>query len=409
MNAFLRRVFGFKAGEERALVASFLCFFFLMFGYYLLRPFRDALGLGRGTEKLPWYFTATFGGICVAVPIYSALAARFPRHRLIAIAYRFFAANLVLFWAGFALGAQSLLAPVFFVWVSVYNLFVVSLFWSFMADVWSTVDAKRLFGAVAAGGSAGAILGPTVTALLAKPIGPPQLLLISAVTLEISVQCARRLGAPPSKAVGGGILAGFINVARSPYLLGIGAQILCFAVTSTVLYTQQAAYVAQAFPDTAARTTLFARLDVAINVTALAIQLFLTGRFMRAAGLTAALALLPLLTMAGFLVMGAVPSVILLVGLQALRRALHFAVDRPAREVLFTLVPREDKYKAKSFLDTFVYRGADVVGIWAYTGIASFGTSLGATSLWAAPIAAVWLAVAITVGRGAEKKGALPA
>src|SRR5262249_43121510 len=253
VNAFLRRVFGFKAGEERALVASFLCFFFLMFGYYLLRPFRDALGLGRGTEKLPWYFTATFGGICVAVPIYSALAARFPRHRLIAIAYRFFAANLVLFWAGFALGAQSLLAPVFFVWVSVYNLFVVSLFWSFMADVWSTVDAKRLFGAVAAGGSAGAILGPTVTGLLAQPIGPPQLLLIAAVTLEISVQCARRLGAPPSKAVGGGILAGFINVARSPYLLGIGAQILCFAVTSTVLYTQQAAYVAQAFPDTAAR------------------------------------------------------------------------------------------------------------------------------------------------------------
>ncbi len=403
MNALLRRVFGFKPGEERGVMWSFLCFFFLMFGYYLLRPFRDALGLGRGTEKLPWYFTATFGGICVVVPIYSALVARFPRHRLVAIAYRFFAANLVLFWAGFAAGAQSFLAPVFFVWVSVYNLFVVSLFWSFMADVWSTGDAKRLFGAMAAGGSAGAILGPTLTTLLATPIGPPQLLLISAVMLELSVQCARRLGAPPSKAVGGGILAGFTHIVRSPYLLGIAAQILCFAVTSTVLYAQQAAYVAQAFPDAPARTTLFARLDLAVNVTALAIQLFLTGRFMRRAGLTAALALLPLLTATGFLVMGAIPSILVLVGLQALRRALHFAVDRPAREVLFTLVPREEKYKAKSFLDTFVYRGADVVGIWAYTGITSLGTGLGATSLWSAPIAVAWLVVAVVIGRAAEK------
>ena len=398
------RLFGAEPGEERRLVWSFLCFFFLLCGYYLLRPIRDAMGIDRGIDKLPWVFTATFATICVVVPLYSAVASRFPRHRILAFAYRFFAFNLLLFWAGLVFGIGKTLGPVFFVWTSVFNLFVISVFWSFMADVWDPPQARRLFSVIAAGGSLGAIVGPTITNLLVTEIGRAPLLLVAVALLEASVQCAARLRGSDKPAMGGNPLSGILHVFRSPFLFGIAAQVFCFALTSTILYFQQATYVASASSDIDVRAALFARIDQIINTATLLLQLFLVGRFVRRAGLTAALAVLPLVTAGAFFVIGVVPTIGVLVAAQAIRRALHFAIDRPARETLFTLTPPEDKYKSKIFIDTFVYRGADAVGGWTYAGLAAIASGLAGTSFLSAPIGLVWLVVALAIGRAAEKR-----
>jgi len=399
----LSRFVDARPEEERRLLWSFLCFFFLLTAYYLLRPIRDAMGLDRSVEKLPWLFTATFLTICVTVPIYSLVAARFPRHRVLAVAYRFLALTWVLFFAGLVLGAGKWLGYVFYVWVSVVNLFFISIFWSFMADVWDPRQARRLFAAIAAGGSVGAILGPGLTTLLVTEIGPPPLLLLAAGLFEASRWCAGRLGSAGTPPIGGNPLAGILHVFRSKFLFGIAAQIFCFALTSTILYLQQASYVAQAASKVDVRAALFARLDLAINIGTLILQLFIVGRFVRWARLSGALVVLPLGTAIGFLVLGVIPSIGILVAVQALRRALHFAVDRPAREMLWTQMPPEDKYKAKVFTDTFVYRGADGIGAWTHAGFAAIASGLAGTSLLAAPIALVWLGVALAVGRAAER------
>jgi ATP:ADP antiporter, AAA family len=418
----LGRVADVREGEGRAVGWAFAYFFSLLCGYYLLRPLREEMGIRGGVEKLHWVFTATFAVMLLAAPLYSTLVARVPRARAVPWVYRFFLANLLAFFALFEAGAApAWVARGFFVWVSVYNLFVVSVFWSLLADVFTPGEGKRLFGLVAAGGSAGALAGSGLVALLAPRLGIPGLVLLSAALLEVSARCAGRLAAwgraraaaareagpadgplaarGTGEAVGGSPLSGITALFRSRYLLGAALQMLLFALGSTFLYFQQARIVAAAFPDPAVRTRLFGAVDLAVNLVALATQSLATGRIVSALGLGPALALVPGISIAGFVALAAAPSVWTLAAIQAVRRAAHFGLERPSREVLFTVVSREDRYKAKSFIDTFVYRGGDTLSGWLHAGLAGLGLGLAALSLSAIPIAAAALALALWLGR----------
>ncbi len=266
----LTRMVDAREDEIRALAWSFAYFFFVLCSYYILRPLRDEMGVLGGVRNLQWLFIATFLAMLVAVPLFGWLASKFSRRRIIPIVYRFFIANILIFYGLMtAFPGEVWLARVFFVWVSLFNLFVVSVFWSFMADLWNNEQGRRLFGFIAAGGSAGAIAGPVVTASLVGLLGPVTLLLISAVLLEFSAQCVLRrrhaAGQPASVAIGGGIFAGIIETMRSPYLLGICLYILLFTTLSTFLYFMQAHIVADAFDNSADRTRVFALIDLAVS------------------------------------------------------------------------------------------------------------------------------------------------
>ncbi|HSB18684.1 MAG TPA: MFS transporter [Anaeromyxobacteraceae bacterium] len=403
--ALLGRLVAVRPGERTALFWSFAYFFSLLSGYYLLRPVREEMGIRGGVENLPWAFTATFASMLVAVPLFSWLVARVPRARAIPIVYRFFLVHLLVFWILLRSGAgHGLVARAFFVWVSVYNLFVVSVFWAYMADVWESSQAKRLFGFVAAGGSAGALLGPLLAAGLVRPLGVPALLLVSAGLLEVAARCAGRLGrwarqarpgdAGAGAALGGGPFAGVAEVLRSRYLAALAAQMLLFTASGTILYFQQARLVSSLLHDSAARTRLFAGIDLAVNLASLLTQSLLTGTVLTRLGLGFALAIHPVLAASGLLAIAAWPSLALVTGVQALRRAVHYGLERPAREALYTVVPREEKYKAKSFIDTVVYRGGDALSAWTWTGISALGPGLAGAALAATPLAVAWLLVA---------------
>lgn len=409
---WLRRAVDVHDGEVAALLWSFAYFFCLLTGYYILRPLRDEMGIAGGVANLPWLFTATFAAMLVAVPVFGFIVARFPRSVFVPLVYWFFIANIVVFYGLFTLGdatatESATIARAFFVWVSLFNLFVVSVFWSFMADIFRSEQGRRLFGFIAAGGSAGALLGPSLTAALAVPLGPTNLLPVSALFLSGAVFCIHRLRAAtgsrevPSEsqaAIGGGVLAGVTEVARSPYLIGICVYMVLYTTTSTFLYFEQAHIVAGAFEDGGERTRVFALIDLAVGLLTLTTQCLLTGRMMVRFGVGAILALVPALTVVGFLALAVAPGVALIVAFQALRRAANFALSRPAREVLYTVVTPEQKYKSKNFIDTVVYRGGDAASGWAFAGLAGLGLELAAIALVAVPVAALWIGVGLALG-----------
>jgi len=420
----LARAVEVRPGELRALLLSFAYFFCLLSSYYVLRPLRDEMGVASGVEHLQWLFSGTFAAMLAAVPVFGWIVARLPRRRFVPLVYRFFAVNILIFFALFSLDPGAIaVARAFYIWVSLFNLFVVSVFWSVMADLFTNEQGRRLFGFVAAGGSAGALLGPSLTASLAVPLGPINLLPIAVVLLELAVQCALALfrHAPPRNVagadadadvdageapIGGSILAGFTAVLRSRYLAGICLYMLLFTATSTFLYVEQANVVAGAFADPAERTRLFALIDLAVGLLTLATQLFATGRLIRRIGTAGALAATPLLTAAGFLALAAAPTLVLVVAFQALRRAANFALSQPAREVLFTVIGREAKYKSKNFIDTAVYRGGDAASGWAFAGLRGLGLDLATIALVAVPLALLWLATGIFLGRREARSAA---
>ncbi|UQA59425.1 NTP/NDP exchange transporter [Polyangium aurulentum] len=391
-----------RPGELGTLIWSFLYFFFLLCGYYILRPLRDAMGIAGGEKALPWLFTATFVTMLAMVPLYGAVVARASRRRIIPYVYRFFALNLVLFFTLFELGVSRVaVGKVFFVWTSVYNLFVVSVFWSFMADVFTNEQGKRLFGAIAAGGSLGGIVGPEITELLAPRLGQQRiffLLLLSALALEGCLLCVRRIqraagergAAPP---VGGSLIAGIRLVLTSPYLAGICASTLCLTATATFIYLEQAHIIATTTVDPAARTQLFASVDKRVNLVALLLEIVLTGRVLSRIGLGAGLAALPVVTGAGFIGLAAAPSLLFIAVFSGVRRAIHYAIERPAREVLFTVVDREAKYKAKTFIDTVVYRGGDAASARGYAALVGAGLGATGVAMLSVPLCALWLGV----------------
>lgn len=426
---WVARIAPLRAGESAALLWSFGYFFCLLAGYYVLRPLRDEMGIAGGVRNLQWLFTATFFVMLAAVPLFGAVVARLPRRRFIPLVYHFFVVNIAVFWLFLTFDIGKIyVARTFFVWISVFSLFAVSVFWSFMADLYSVEQGKRLFGFVAAGGSLGALLGPSLTIALAKPLGPVNLLIVAALLLEFAVLCAHRLESaallarspnvpapqPASIArgaaepLGGRWLAGLWMVFRSPYLGGIAAWVALLSLAGTFLYFQQANIVAAASDDPAVRTRIFAAIDLAVGVLTIVIQIVATGRIIARFGAGPAAAVLPAVFAAGFVVLATFPVLAVVIAFQALQRTANFALSNPAREALFTVLAREEKYKAKNVIDVVVFRGADAASGWLFAALRAGGLELSAISLAAVPVAALWSSLAIILGRAQERRRGAP-
>jgi AAA family ATP:ADP antiporter len=412
-HAFLSRLAQARPGEAAVLGWAWLYIFSVLSSYYIMRPIRDQMGVAGGVNNLQWLFTGTLIGMLVLNIPYAFLVKTLPRTRFITVTYRFFAANILLFAIAlhFADAEQTIwIGRAFFIWISIFNLFVVSVFWALIVDTFNSEQGKRLFGFIAAGATIGAITGSSITATLARHVPTPFLLVGAIVLLEVAVFSVRHLSrlsealnARPKEAasqpIGGGVLAGITHPFKSAYLANVSLFILLFAITATFLYFQQASLVRDNFHDRGAQTAFFAQIDLAVNVITLIVQLFFTGRIVGILGVGLTLAILPALTLLGFGALTVLPAVSTLVVFQVLRRSTDYAIARPTREVLYTVVPREDRYKAKSFIDTVVYRGGDQVGAWAYALIAmtGFGSTLMATI--AIGLAAVWLINGLWLGR----------
>ena len=394
--------------EWPALGWAFVYFFLLLAAYYVLRPVRDALAVQAGAGQLQWLFTATFVAMLALVPAYGWLCARLPRAKFLPAVYGFFVLNLLFFYFFPQPG-------VFFVWLNVFNLFAVSVFWSLMADLFSPEQATRLFAAIAAGGSCGAIAGPALTAAAATTLGTQNLLLLSAALLSAALRSMLQLlawgrkhprqGEPPAdEPLGGSILAGARAALTSPYLLGICAYLFCYTVLSTSLYFQQVDIVGKAIPEVAERTRFFATVDLAVNAIALLLQLAVSARLAKRIGAGWMLALMPLVSIAGFAALGIAPTLAVLVVVGVTRRAGEFAISKPMREALYTAVSREDRYKAKGFTDTVVYRGGDALSGWIFNALRAAGLGAGAIAWAAVPVAGAWLAIAFWLGRSYRRK-----
>ncbi|HET6369165.1 MAG TPA: MFS transporter, partial [Pseudomonadales bacterium] len=387
------RLLAIRPGEGRAALWSFAYFFCVLASYYVLRPVREEMGVATGVERLPWLFTGTFAAMVAAVPLFGLLAARFPRRTLLPVVYAFFIVCILgLFALLRGVGAPAWAPAAFFIWLSVFNLFVVSVFWSFMADVWREEQARRLFGFIAAGGSAGALVGPAVTALLAPRLGPVNLLPVAAALLAGALVCVARLrgdvpaagpGTLPAdeSPLGGGALGGFTRVLGSTYLAGIALFVALGTLFATFVYFQQAQIMRSAFADPGRRTAVFAVMDLIVNALTIGAQLFVTGALATRFGVTRVLPALPVLTLAGFTVLTLAATAGVLIMFQVLRRAAQYGITGPAREMLFTVVPREDKYKAKNLIDTVISRGGDALSGWAFAGLSALGLGMAGVSL----------------------------
>jgi len=413
MNRLFAKIVDVKPNEIRALWLSFVFFFVVLAGYYVIRPIRDNIG-ANNYENLWWMFTVVLITMIAANALFSAIVSRMSRRRFIPIAYRSFIINLIIFFFLMRMappGKQPWVDGCFFVWVSVFNLFATTVFWSFMTDLFTTEQGKRLFGFIAVGGSLGGILGPIITASLVHHVSTDVLLLICAAMLEVAAQTVRFFpaefrtqdphgeSAVAEKPIGGGIWEGITHICRSPYLFGLFLFILLYTLTSTWTYFQQAELTKVGFTDRAARTAFFAKLDFSVNTLTLFLQIFLTGRLMKFLGVTVTLLFMPVLSLFGFAAMGIAPVIAMLATFQVARRASTFAFMRPAREVLFIVLRREDKYKAKSFIDTFGYRCGDQLGAWSYKGLQELGLGLSAISFIAVPVVAGWCALGVWLGR----------
>ena len=413
LHRLLRPLVAVRREELAVLLLGTVYLFCAFASWYILRPIRDEMGVAGGVDNLKWLFAGTLLATLAIQPVWGAAVARWPRRRVIAVAYRFFALAWVGFFVAFGTAgpaAQVWIGRTFWVATSLFSLFVVSVFWSLLTDVLRDEAGKRLFGFLAAGGTLGAVAGGVLTAGLVERLGSAPLLLVSAVLLEAAVRLAgaltSRAGSDlPGQAridrqpVGGGWASGITHVLRSPYLLGIALFMLLYTLGSTFLYFLQARIVEEAFSDRAARTVFFAQVDVIVNAVTLVLQTGVTGRLLARLGVTGTLTLLPALSVVGFLTLGMAPTLAVLVAFQVARRATNFAIARPAREVLYIPLTREDKYKAKNFLDTAVYRLGDQAGAWADAGLAALGFGIAGLAVAAAPLAAAWLALALWLGR----------
>ncbi len=419
------RLIDIRPGEGPALAWSWAYIFSILAAYYVLRPIRDQMGVAGGIENLPWLFTATLVGMLTLNVPFAWLVKRMPRARFVPLTYRFFALNIIGFAAALYLAPPDWdvwIGRVFFIWLSIFNLFVVSIFWATIVDVFSNEQGRRLFGFIAAGATLGAIAGSATTAGVAKNVPTWGLMLCAVVLLEAAVFSMRGLarlaqqlhevpgggneGTTRDTAIGGSIWSGITRTLASPYLLNIALFLLLFSITSTFLYFEQAGIAKRSFPDRQSQTAFFASVDLAVNVLTLGVQLFLTGRIVARLGVAATLALLPAFSVLGFAALAVAPTIGVIVAFQVLRRAGNFAIARPIREVLFTVVPREDRYKAKSFIDTVVYRLGDQAGAWSFTGLGAVGLGVAGVSGVAVPLSMLWFVNSLWLGRAQEKRRA---
>jgi ATP:ADP antiporter, AAA family len=413
----LRRLIDVAPAELPALGWCWLYIFSVLASYYILRPIRDQMGVAGGVNNLPWLFTGTLIVMLLLNVPFSALVKLLPRRQFISLSYRFFAVTILAFGAAlhWATPDQTVwVGRAFFIWTSVFNLFVVSIFWSMVVDIFSSEQGKRLFGFIAAGATLGAIVGSSLTASLVLLVHPAFLLIGAALLLEVATLCVRRLARLSSavsdrprsereeQPIGGGVMSGFVDAVRSPYLLNTAIFLLLYAVTSTFLYFSQASVVSASFTGRGAQTAFFATIDLLVNSITLVVQVFLTGRLVKWFGVAVVLAVLPVMSMLGFGAIAVLPTLMAVASFQVVRRAGNFALTQPARQVLYTVVSREDRYKAKNFIDTAVYRAGDQVGAWSYALIGAVGWGIKQAGIVAIALSALWLVNGVWLGRRQE-------
>src|SRR5215510_9344764 len=402
LRAAIQSLTNAKSEEVVPLTWAFLYFFFLLCGYYILRPVRDEMAIEGGVQHLPWMLTGTFVTLLAVTPLFGYLSARVPRRRLLLTVYLFFVANLV----GFFVLLMSHITPewvarVFFVWLSVFNLFVVSVFWSFMADLFTPEQGARLFAVIAAGGSTGAMTGPLLTAGLTYVVPIATLMLISAAFLIACCVCIHQLDRwaqqhpvtrvrQQGEPIGGSIWAGIRLALTSPYLMGICLYLFCLTTTATFLYLEQTRLVGAQILSAEARTRLFAVVDLAVNVITFMTQVCVTSRMISVLGLGSALVFLPVVSAIGFGAIGLMPLLLVLILFTVARRVGEYAISKPAREVLFTVVSREEKYKAKNFIDTAISRGGDAATGWIVNSVKALGVTTTQLAWIVVPITLLW-------------------
>jgi ATP:ADP antiporter, AAA family len=419
MTSTLQRSLNLRRDELAPVLMAAVYFFCLLTALMVLRPAREALGMQRGIEAIRWLFMATLVVTLFVNPLFGWLVSRFRKMTFIAVTYAFFVANLMLFYGLLALAPDAIgqtTGQVFYVWMGVFNLFGTMVFWALMADRFSYDQSKRVFGLVAVGGTAGAIAGSGLAVLLAERLGTAGLLLIAAGFLSAALAAAfvvhRTTGpwqpvrgetleaaAEETGIIGGSAWQGLTAVVRSPYLLGISAYVLILAVLVTFIYFTRLQMVAALGDDLDMRTGVFARIDLAAQVATLILQAIVAGHLMKRVGVAVTLAIAPVTVALGFIGLALTGTLAALVAFEATFKAVQRAIMRPARETLFTVVSVEDKYKAKAFTDTFVYRAGDVVGAQTEGLLGRLGLGLAALASVAVPLALVWAAVGIWLGR----------
>lgn len=413
------RILGLQKHEYFAVAWSFVYFFSVLSAYYMLRSVRESMAVAGGVQNIPWLFSGTFIVMLIATPIFGWVASRYPRKRFLPWVYYFFAANILLFYAGFSYTISNNLDYIwigraFFVWLSVFNLFVVSVFWSFMADIYTREQGRRLFGIISAGGSTGALLGPLATSALVVPIGFHNLLPISAILLLFSAYCISQLRrwvesgdaadqektVASSQPLGGNAFGGITHVFQSKYLTAIAISSVIASLMGTALYMFMADLVGDAFAGADERTRIFALLDAATNTLSLIGQLLIVKHVVQRFGIGVTLSLLPILSLLGFLLLAINPAFAVVAILQAARRALGFGLHKPTSDMLYSVVSPEEKYKAKNFIDTALYRGGDLLGTWSVKFMLTFGgLGIAGVSVVMLPFAVLWAVVALWIGR----------
>ncbi len=434
--ALITRALGIRREEFAAVAWSFAYFFCLLAAYYMLRSVREAMAIVGGTENIPWLFTGTFVAMLLATPVFGWVASRFPRKTFLPWVYYFFIANILIFFAAFSYAEaralnQIWIARAFFVWLSVFNLFVVSVFWSFMADIYSKEQCRRLFGVISAGGSAGALLGPIVTGMVVIPIGFRNLLPLSSLLLLVAIYCVYRLrrwtlehetgaqkeAVESNTPLGGSPLDGIRQVFTSRYFSSIALALLLANFLGGVIYMFMAEMVSIEFPATGQQivagvaspntdkhTQVFALLDAITNALSLIGQLLIVRYSVRNLGVGTTLAVLPVVSIIGFALLAFNPTFVILAGLQVLRRSIGFGLTKPTSDMLYAVVSPEARYKAKNFIDTAIYRASDTVTTWSVKLIGTLGFGLGGIAFICVPIAAIWTALALFIGRQYDER-----
>lgn len=408
-GAYLGRLLKVEAGEWQRLAIAFLYFFLLLTGYFMLRPIRGAIA-AADAHNLQWLYTATFITMLLLVPLFGYLVSHFKRRYFLPGIYLFFISNLLVFAWLFKAGMPDIWVQRFYyVWLSVFNLFVVSIFWSFMADIFRAEQARRLFGTIAAGGSLGAVFGPLITSAVAGSIGNGGLMLSGAGLLLLATLAAVWLGrhtgsrdrsARAESVIGGSIWEGAVKVFSSKYLIFICLLMLAHNLTATFLYNGLAVLVSEQIPaEGTARTVFFSNLNLAVNLIAFMLQFVLTSRIIAWLGMPRTMVLMPMLLAAGMVILGSSLTLVLFASVQVAQRSMNYGLIGPIKEMLFTVVDRATKYKSKNFIDTVVYRGSDVTASWIFKGLTVLGFSLSQIAFLFIPLMGVWVVISWNLGK----------
>ena len=411
MRNYLKNIFAIKNNEFVIVAWSFLYFFSLLAAYYLLRPVRDAMAIVGGVQNIPWLFTGTFLIMLLVSPLFSLIASRYPRKIFLPWVYYFFILNILFFFLAFTYSESNhiWIARVFFIWISVFNLFVVSVFWSFMADIYNKDQSRRLFGLISAGGSIGAIIGPIITSSIVVFIGFKNLLPISAILILLAVFCIHQLKELTSKQkynysenhirseepIGGTSLDGIRLMLKMPYFRMISGSMILSSFLGVTIYMYMAELVNQNYSNASEHTQIFAIIDTLTNTLSLISQLFFVRYSIKKLGVGVTLTILPIVSTIGFILLSINPIFIILVIFQILRRSIGFGFSKPTSDILYTVVSRNARYKTKNFIETAVFRGGDLIATWV---IKILNLGLSTISLICIPVTLIGVILTLLIG-----------